>query len=67
MSEKKALFYNCGKCKINFKTKRCPRCDRNGTPVYNVPFTRDFSTDPTYLDYVLKNKADKKQLQSSDE
>ncbi len=58
----KVLFYYCPTCKKNFKGVKCPRCGKKGNPVKKIPFERDYSTDPTYLDYILKmQKADDKE------
>ena len=50
----KALFYYCPTCKKNYKGLRCPRCGKKGNPVEKIPLERDYSTDSTYLDYILK-------------
>ncbi len=54
----KVDFYFCPYCNINFKSKKCPRCKRNGKPV-KQPFERDMSKDPSYFDYVMKNNKGK--------
>lgn len=61
MSEKaRAIFYYCPICRKNFEGQKCPQCGHKGIPVKDIPFERDYSTDPTYLDYILrKSKTDK--------
>lgn len=54
----KVLFHYCPTCKKNFKGVKCPRCGKKGNPVEEIPFERDYSMDPTYLDHILKGKAD---------
>lgn len=27
-------MYTCHTCLINFQAKKCPRCGKNGTPIY---------------------------------
>lgn len=57
----KADFYYCQNCRINFETKNCPRCGRKGVPA-KLPFERDYSNDPSYLDYVKKESSNNGKL-----
>ena len=57
----KPIFYYCATCRINFKTQRCPKCGKMGKPLMKVPTERDFSKDPSYFDYLMNQKKDKKE------
>lgn len=52
-NSKKPIMYHCS-MHGNFKTQKCPRCNKNCIPVYDIPPVRDSSNDLSYLDYVLK-------------
>ncbi len=55
---KDIIMYTCSNCKINFKTRICPRCRRKGEAITEIPFERDFSEDSSYLNHILKKKKD---------
>lgn len=55
MSEKKRpIFYQCPLGHGNYTGKRCGKCGGICKPIYDIPSERRWETDPTYLDYVLK-------------
>ena len=52
---KKPDVYYCKTCQKNRESKKCSFCGNKCEPIY-LPFERDFSKDPTYLDHILKKK-----------
>ena len=35
----KPIMYTCHMCLINFQLKNCPRCGKNGIPIYKEDMT----------------------------
>ena len=58
MDEKPDLYY-CSNCQKNFKSLKCPSCNRKGVPA-KVPFERDYAKDSSVLDFAMKKKAEEK-------
>jgi len=55
-NDKKPLFYACPLGHGNNAAKKCSRCGKPGIPIYELPAERNLNTDPSYLDYILKNR-----------
>ena len=51
-----ANFYTCYKCSKNFQSKKCPKCGKNGTPIYEEQTNGRPNNNPTDIESFLKNR-----------
>lgn len=53
---RRPLFYSCSLGHGNYSSKKCGICGKNCIPIYELPKERNFNTDPSYFDYLLKKR-----------
>jgi len=54
------VMYTCYTCLINFKTKKCPKCGKKGTPLYNGQTIERSKNNPTDINAFFERKGKRK-------
>lgn len=49
------IMYTCYTCSINFQSKKCPKCCKNGTPIYKDQMNTRPKNNPTDIDAFFEN------------
>jgi len=52
-------MYTCYMCQINFKSKKCPKCGKMGTPIYKDQIVERHKNNPTDVNAFFDRKKNK--------
>lgn len=55
----KPVMYTCHTCLINFQAKKCPRCGKNGIPIYEDQIGERPKNNPTDIAAFFNRKGKK--------